>query len=165
MLPVTDIIPTRTPPAFTIALIAVSILFWSFYIRGAAPAAGLHVLYLWLFGRTVEDRVGHLRFAALFVLCAATAWMTSTPADAVPGGVAGVMGAYFLLYPRSMMLVLVPLPRLLMEVPAFVFLGFWLFLEMLTTAVWPQRVSLLAGALLCLVMKRPERVRVEWWSP
>jgi membrane associated rhomboid family serine protease len=165
MLPVTDIIPTRTPPAATIALIAVSILFWSLYIRGAAPVAALHALYLWLFGRTVEDRLGHLRFATLFVLCAATAWMLSTPADAVPGGVAGVIGAYFLLYPRSILLVLVPLPLLLVEVPAFVFLGFWLVLEMLTMAVWPQMVTLMAGALLCLVMKRPERVRVDWWSP
>jgi membrane associated rhomboid family serine protease len=165
MLPVTDIIPTRTPPALTIALIAVSILLWSLFIRSAAPAAALHALYLWLFGPTVEDRLGHLRFAALFVLCAATASMTSTPADAVPGGVAGVIGAYFLLYPHSIMLVLVPLPLLLVEIPAFVFLGFWLLLEMFTTAVWPQMVNLLAGALLCLVLKRPERVRVEWWSP
>jgi membrane associated rhomboid family serine protease len=165
MLPLTDIIPTRTPPALTIALIAISLLFWSLYIPGGAPGAALHGLYLWLFGRTVEDRVGHLRFAALFVLCAATTWMLSTPVDAVPGGVAGVIGAYFLLYPRSILLVLVPLPLLLVEIPAFVFLGLWLLLEMLTTAVWPQMVSLMAGALLCLVMKRPERVRVEWWSP
>ena len=165
MLPVTDIIPTRTVPGVTLTLIAASTAFWVFMLRGNLSIIAFHALYLWLFGRTVEDRLGHVRFAVLFVACAAVAWTASSAYDAVAGGITGVIGAYFLMYPQSAILVLVPLPVLLVEIPALIFAGLWLLLEVITAPVWPQTASLVAGAVLCLAMKRPERARVEWWSP
>jgi membrane associated rhomboid family serine protease len=167
MIPVSDVIPTRTPPAVTIALIALAGLFVSLLQLGSTASLAANLIALWLFGWTVEDRLGHLRFAAVFVFCAATAWLVSTPHAAVAGGVAGVIGGYFVLYPKSLMLVVVPLPVLVVEVPAVTFLALWFFTQLVLGPFpfHPQLSGLVVGALLCVLMKRPERLQVEWWSP
>jgi membrane associated rhomboid family serine protease len=167
MIPITDVIPTRTSPVLTIALIALSVLFVSLLKLGNAPSLAANMICLWLFGWTVEDRLGRVRFAALFVFCAATAWMVSAPHAAVAGGAAGVIGGYFVLYPKSLLLVVVPLPVLVVEVPAITFLALWFVSQILLGPYpfLPQLVSFVSGALLCFLMKRPERLRVEWWCP
>ena len=82
---------------------------------------------------------------------------------------AGVLGAYFVLFPSSRMLALVPFPPLVVEVPAVVFLGIWILWQLAITfgraEVWGDIAGYLTGMALCLVMRRPERTRVEWWSP
>jgi membrane associated rhomboid family serine protease len=167
MIPITDVIPTRTSPVLTIALIALSVLFVSLLKLGNTPSLAANMICLWLFGWTVEDRLGRVRFAALFILCASTAWMVAAPQAAVAGGAAGVIGGYFVLYPKSLLLVVVPLPVLVVEVPAITFLALWFVSQILLGPYpfLPQLVSLMSGALLCFLMKRPERLRVEWWSP
>ena len=73
--------------------------------------------YLWIFGDNVEDRVGHGRFIIFYLLCgmaAALGQVAMDPNSMLPtigasGAIAGVMGAYFVLYPQSRVLTLIPL--------------------------------------------------------
>jgi hypothetical protein len=95
--------------------------------------------YLWIFGDNVEDRVGHGRFVAFYLLCGFAAAIGQTlmdPDSTLPmigasGAIAGVMGAYFVLYPRSRVLTLVPLFIFweVIEVPAIMLLGFWFLIQ------------------------------------
>ena len=102
---------------------------------------GGNMLYLWIFGDNVEDAMGRLPFVAFYLssaVLAAAAHAALHPSSAAPligasGAVAAIMGVYFVLYPRSQVLTAVFLLRLdVIEVPAIIFLGAWLGLQMLT---------------------------------
>jgi membrane associated rhomboid family serine protease len=108
----------------------------------------LHVLvnmvYLWIFGASLEDRLGHVRFLIFFLACgpiaalghAAMSPHTHAPLIGASGAVAGVMGAYFVFYPRSRVLTGVFLVVIVdvVEVPAAFFLGIWCVLQLLGDA-------------------------------
>ena len=90
---------------------------------------------LWIFGDNVEDRMGPVRFTVFYILCGLVAgvvhWFTN-PHSAVPtvgasGAIAGVMGAYFVLFPHARVVVMVPVffYPLFFEVPAVTYLLFW----------------------------------------
>ncbi|MGR6836879.1 rhomboid family intramembrane serine protease [Syntrophomonas erecta] len=87
---------------------------------------------LWLFGDNVEDRMGRGRFLLFYLLCGVLAGATHyyvNPGSTVPvvgasGAVAGVMGAYFLMFHRARVLTLIP-PFFLINIPAWIYLGFW----------------------------------------
>lgn len=87
---------------------------------------------LWLFGDNVEDKMGKGRFLAFYLLCGLLASMThflTNPASQVPvvgasGAVAGIMGAYFLMFRHAKVLTYVP-PIFLFNLPAWIYLGFW----------------------------------------
>src|SRR5437870_6118175 len=91
-------------------------VFTSMFVHGGFLHIGGNMLYLWIFGDNVEDRMGHGRFLVFYLLCgiaAALAQTIANPDSIVPmvgasGAIAGVMGAYFVLYPRSRILTLVP---------------------------------------------------------
>jgi membrane associated rhomboid family serine protease len=101
-----------------------------------------NMLFLWIFGNNVEDSMGHLRFLVFYVLAglAATALQTvvtlSTGSDAaatIPnlgasGAISGVLGAYFLLLPSARVLTIIFF--VLREIPAWIFLGVYLFLQL-----------------------------------
>lgn len=109
----------------------------------------LHVLanmwMLWIFGDNVEDRMGHGRYLVFYFLCgvaAVTAQAWSAPHATVPmigasGAIAGVLGAYFLLFPGARILTFVPIFIFfyLFEVPAVFFIGFWFFFQFLQGAM------------------------------
>jgi membrane associated rhomboid family serine protease len=129
-----------------------------------------NMLYLYIFGDNVEDRLGHGGFLVFYLLCGVGASLTeviATPGSSVPvigasGAIAGVLGAYFLLYPRARILTLIPLFLFfpVLEVPAFFFLGFWFVLQFLEGAAstgsgatggvawWAHTGGFLMGALL-----------------
>src|SRR5262245_19592111 len=148
MIPLRDIIPSRTTPYVTFTLIAVNTLVFlyqfsigdaveefilhfalipaafswvsvltSMFLHGGLLHFGGNMLYLWIFGDNVEDRMGHGRFLVFYLLCGTAAGLAQTvtaPTSEVPmvgasGAIAGVMGAYFVLYPRSRIVTLVPL--------------------------------------------------------
>jgi membrane associated rhomboid family serine protease len=110
-----------------------------------AHAGWLHLignmLFLWIFGNNVEDAMGHLRFVFFYVLAGLVATMlqaavtlafgapgdAAVPAVGASGAIGGVLGAYFVLFPRARVLGLVPLLVVLIpvEMPAILFLGFW----------------------------------------
>src|SRR5262252_4455807 len=160
MIPLRDVIPSRTVPFVTVTLILVNAAAWVLelslsqqghldqFIRhyGVVPGAfrpvtlitsmflhggWLHVIgnmwWLWIFGDNVEDEFGHGRFLVFYLLCGLTAALgqivmdptSRLPTIGASGAIAGVMGAYFVLYPRSRVLTVIP-PFLfgVIEVPA-----------------------------------------------
>jgi len=104
-----------------------------------------NMLYLWIFGDNVEDRLGHGRFILFYLLCGVAAALaqiyvsptSKTPMIGASGAIAGVLGAYLLLFPQSRVLALIPIAFFLqvVEIPAFVFLLFWFFMQFLSGAV------------------------------
>lgn len=172
MLPLRDVIPSRTAPVVTVTLIVLNALAWLFELSmprealtaflqawGVVPAAFApvtlvssmflhggwsHVIgnmwWLWIFGDNVEDRLGHGRFIVFYLLCgfvAAFGQMALHPTSMVPmigasGAIAGVMGAYFVLYPHSRVLTLIPLIIFwdVIELPAIFLLGFWFVMQL-----------------------------------
>ena len=100
-----------------------------------------NMLYLWIFGNNIEDTLGHIRFSMFYLLCGAAAALAQSLANThseVPmigasGAIAGVLGAYLVLFPRAHVLVLVPLGFFapLMRLPAVLVLGFWFLLQLL----------------------------------
>ena len=110
-------------------------LITSQFLHGGFMHLGGNMLFLWVFGNNVEDRLGHLKFLIFYLLCGALAalaqWffsMQSTvPALGASGAIAGVLGAYILRFPKARILTLVPLGFLIttIRIPAVFFLGFW----------------------------------------
>jgi len=99
---------------------------------------------LYIFGDNVEDRLGPLRYLLFYVLCGlisglahlALNWHSQVPTIGASGAIAGVMGAYFVLYPAAKILTLIPIFffPLFLEIPAYVFLGIWFLLQFLSAA-------------------------------
>jgi rhomboid family protein len=172
MIPLRDVIPSRTVPFLTVSIIILNILAWFYELAlsredlplflqqfGVVPAyftmptlvssmflhgSWSHVLgnmwYLWIFGDNVEDRMGHGRFLIFYLLCgfvAAFGQILIDPTSTLPtigasGAIAGVMGAYFVLYPQSRVLTLIPLIVFfeIVELPAIFLLGFWFLMQL-----------------------------------
>lgn len=101
-----------------------------------------NMLYLWIFGDNVEDAMGPIRFLGFYLLCgvaAAFAQIAIGPSSSIPmigasGAIAGVLAAYFMLYPRSRVLTLIPLFFFMRVValPAVFLLGFWFVLQVIS---------------------------------
>lgn len=99
---------------------------------------------LYIFGDNVEDRLGHLRYLAFYLLCGILSGVShlllnlhsNVPTIGASGAIAGVMGAYFLLHPTARILTLVPIFFIpwFVEIPAFFFLGLWFLLQFLNAA-------------------------------
>jgi membrane associated rhomboid family serine protease len=220
MIPLRDVIPSRTTPGVTITLIVLNVLvylfgltlaersreafivafglipayfslfsvFTSMFVHGGFAHLAGNMLFLWIFGDNVEDRLGHLRFVVFYLLCGVAAALAQTllqPNSLIPmvgasGAIAGVMGAYLVLYPHSRVLMLFPFPIFLFELPAVVFLVIWFLVQFLNginqlpvfernaisggVAFWAHVMGFVAGLILVVFMKRPERTRVEWWD-
>src|SRR6185437_7264097 len=100
-----------------------------------------NMLYLWIFGNNIEDTLGHVRFVLFYVLCGVAAALTQSlinthsevPMIGASGAIAGVLGAYLVLFPRAHVLVLIPLGFFtqVMRLPALLVLGFWFVLQLI----------------------------------
>lgn len=172
MIPLRDVIPSRTTPYITVTIIVLNGLAWFYELAlprdvlplflqfyGVVPAdfsaptlissmflhgSWSHVIgnmwYLWIFGDNIEDQLGHGRFIVFYLLCgvaAALGHVAMDPSSTLPtigasGAIAGVMGAYFVLYPHSRVLTLVPLWFYfeIFEIPAIFLLGFWFLMQL-----------------------------------
>jgi membrane associated rhomboid family serine protease len=99
-----------------------------------------NMLYLWIFGDNVEDRVGHVRFVVLYFaggIAAALAQVYIAPDARIPmvgasGAIAAVLGAYLVLYPHARVYTLIPLLFGIIAVPAVLYLGFWFVLQLIS---------------------------------
>lgn len=110
-------------------------LITSQFLHGGILHLGGNMLFLWIFGNNVEDRLGHVKFLIFYLTCgvlaALTQWFFSQnsgiPSLGASGAIAGVMGAYILRFPRAEVLTLIPLGLFFpaFRIPAFYFLGFW----------------------------------------
>lgn len=101
--------------------------------------------FMWIFGNNVEDAMGHVRFIFFYLLCGVAAdfaHIAASPESMVPmigasGAVSGVLGAYLVLHPQARVTTLIPLGILtrLVEIPAWIFLLFWIGLQFLYQVV------------------------------
>jgi membrane associated rhomboid family serine protease len=99
---------------------------------------------LYIFGDNVEDRLGHFRYIVFYLLCGAASGIShlllnpnsNIPTIGASGAIAGIMGAYFILHPKSKILTLIPIIfiPLFVEIPAYFFLGLWFVLQFLQAA-------------------------------
>jgi membrane associated rhomboid family serine protease len=116
-----------------------SSVFTSMFLHGGWLHFLGNMLYLWIFGDNVEDRLGHARYLLFYLFCGAAAALGQTaiqPYSTVPmigasGAIAGVMGAYFVLFPHSRVLTAVFIFFFLdlIEIPAIFFLGIWFLMQ------------------------------------
>jgi membrane associated rhomboid family serine protease len=94
-----------------------------------------NMLYLWIFGDNIEDRIGSGRFLIFYLVCglaASAAHIVFGPESVIPslgasGAIAGVLGAYLVLFPRKSVRVL--MMRQIVNMPAFIVLGMWIVLQ------------------------------------
>jgi membrane associated rhomboid family serine protease len=122
----------------------------------------LNMWTLWLFGPTVEDRLGHGRYLAFYLvcgICASIAHAVVNPSSDVPalgasGAIAGVLGCYMRFFPWARVVVVVPIifVPLFFEVPAFLYVGLWFVL------------NLVQGTAEFLVSSSSAGGGVAWWA-
>lgn len=112
----------------------------SMFLHGGLAHLGGNMLYLWIFGNNIEDRLGHARFLLFYLLCglaAAAAQVAPQPASEIPmigasGAISGVLGAYLLLYPHARIHVFIPVSLMFLHtIPAVWVLGFWFVMQVL----------------------------------
>ena len=110
-------------------------LFTSQFLHGGFLHIAGNMLFLWIFGNNIEDRLGHIKYLIFYLGCGALAalaqWFFSQnsgiPSLGASGAIAGIMGAYILRFPHAKVLTLVPLGFFLttFNLPAYLYLGFW----------------------------------------
>jgi membrane associated rhomboid family serine protease len=116
----------------------------SMFLHGGILHVAGNLLYLWIFGDNIEDRMGRGRFIAFYVVCGVAAALAQALPDVgsrVPmigasGAISGVLGAYIMLYPHARVLVAVPIFIVLytMRLPALLVLGVWFLGQLLSSA-------------------------------
>jgi membrane associated rhomboid family serine protease len=120
-----------------------------------------NMLFLYIFGDNVEDILGHGRYLAFYLLCGVASFLVQilfqsnsmVPNVGASGAIAGVLGAYILLFPRARIVTLLPIFIFftVVEIPAFIFLGIWFLIQFLSGAMTLGRTSPLSGG-------------VAWWA-
>lgn len=132
----------------------------SIFLHGGLFHVLWNLWFLWIFGDNVEDRFGHFRFFTFYLFCGVVAGLAHVymnPTSTVPtlgasGAIAGVMGAYIILYPKARVLTIIPIFFIfpILHIPAFVFLGIWFLMQFLSGAVAIGADSSISG--------------VAWWA-
>jgi membrane associated rhomboid family serine protease len=153
-------------------------------------ASWLHIIgnmwVLWIFGDNIEDYLGHFTYLLFYLVsgfAAAVAHIllnagSNVPSVGASGAIAGVMGAYFVLYPRARVLIWFP-PIFFFHLPAWLVLGYWFFMQFLSGAAtsiaetsqtsggiafWAHIGGFVAGIVLIkLLPERPQRYRYAAW--
>jgi membrane associated rhomboid family serine protease len=115
-------------------------VFVSMFLHGGWAHLIGNMLYLWIFGDNVEDRLGHVKYLVFYLACGWVATLVhglANPQSAVPsigasGAIAGVLGAYLVMFPKARVVTLIPLGFFirLTQLPALAVLGFWFVLQL-----------------------------------
>ncbi|HIJ78213.1 MAG: rhomboid family intramembrane serine protease [Desulfobulbaceae bacterium] len=134
----------------------------SMFLHGNLLHIVSNMWMLWIFGDNVEDRMGHGRYLAFYLLCGVVSVFAQylsnagsvAPMIGASGAISGVIGAYFLLYPKARILTIAPIFIFfyLVEIPAFFFIGFWFVFQFLQ------------GAVHQLVVGKLVEGGVAWWA-
>jgi len=153
-------------------------IFTSMFMHAGLAHIGGNMLYLWIFGDNVEDRLGSGRYIIFYILGGVIASVThiiTNPASTIPtvgasGAIAAVLGAYLVLFPSQKVLTLIPLGfwmRMTM-VPAGIVLVVWFLLQLFSgflslggpdvggVAFWAHIGGFVSGVLMGLLLKKPE---------
>jgi len=110
-------------------------LFSSMFMHAGWLHLGGNMLYLWIFGDNVEDNFGHLKFIIFYILCGLAATVaqlvfslgSNVPNLGASGAIAGVLGAYIVLFPKGQVRVLQG--QQVIPVPALIVIGIWIVLQ------------------------------------
>ena len=110
-------------------------LLTSMFMHAGWLHLGGNMLYLWIFGDNVEDRFGHIKFTIFYLICGVAAIFaqlafslgSSIPSLGASGAIAGVLGAYILMFPQGRISVLQG--RQMIKVPALIVIGLWIVLQ------------------------------------
>ena len=149
----------------------------SMFLHGGWLHLGSNMLYLWIFGDNIEDRLGHWRYLLFYLACgfAATfAHAFSAPGSQLPavgasGAIAGVLGAYLILFPQAHVMTFIPIGFYIAvrELPAIFVLGLWFVMQLFTgvaslgvstanetggVAYWAHIGGFVAGLILIVLM-------------
>ena len=177
------IIPARyTTPHMPTTLDSFLIpIFVSMFLHGGWLHLLGNMLFLFVFGRSIEDRFGHLRFAAIYFLSGfggALVHILTNAGSRVPtigasGAIAGVLGAYFVSYPRARITTLIPIFFFFwtVQLPAILLLGYWFLIQFFTgfqmlaiqsataggVAWWAHVGGFIIGVLLALSLRPASR--------
>jgi membrane associated rhomboid family serine protease len=158
----------------------------SMFLHGSWMHVIGNMWFLWIFGDNIEDYLGHFQYLLFYLLSglgAAFAQVILNPHSRVPtvgasGAIAGVLGAYFLLYPRAKVLIWFPI-FFLFYLPAWVTLGYWFAMQFVSgaatsmsaysestggVAFWAHVGGFVAGIVLIKIFpERPRRYRYGTW--
>lgn len=165
-------------PGYLVSAKAIAQLGWSYIILTMFAAMFMHggylhiimnLLFLYIFGDNVEDRMGHLRYLVFYLLCgliatlvhALISFFAPVPILGASGAIAGVLGAYFVLFRGAYVRALVPIFFIftVMDIPASIFLGLWFLYQLFSglgtfggagggVAFWAHIGGFLAGVFL-----------------
>jgi membrane associated rhomboid family serine protease len=163
---------------------AAASLVTSMFLHGSLLHLGGNMLYLWIFGNNIEDALGAAKFVVFYLLCGfgahvghiASAAHSTVPTIGASGAIAGVLGAYMLLYPGARILTVIPLGFFtrFIWVPAVFVLGFWFVIQFLNGlpslgardgggVAWFAHVGgFIAGLLLIRPLAGRSRRRSAW---
>lgn len=133
---------SRDPSLITAALLP---FLTSMFLHGGPIHIAGNMLYLWVFGDNVEDRLGHLRFLAFYLACGViggVVHVAANPVAGIPcigasGAIAGVLGAYMITFPGARVLCIIPILFIwtVVELPALAVLGFWFVIQFFSGVV------------------------------
>ncbi|MEQ1864725.1 MAG: rhomboid family intramembrane serine protease [Micropepsaceae bacterium] len=142
------------------------------FLHGDWMHLGGNMLFLWVFGDNIEDAMGSIRFTIFYLLAGVAAGLahvymnpgSEAPLIGASGAIAGIIGAYLMLYPRVRMWSLAFM-RLPLKLPAFVVIGAWVGTQVFFvyagiqdgTAWWAHLGGFVAGVLLVVVFKRADQ--------
>jgi membrane associated rhomboid family serine protease len=127
----------------------------SMFLHGSVLHIAGNMLFLWIFGNNVEDRLGHVAYLIFYLLAGAVAtvvYVASDPTSTVPllgasGAIAGVMGVYLVFFPRAPIRTLILIPPVILwpRLPAWILLAFWFvsqfFVSPGSAVAWPAHVG------------------------
>ncbi len=120
-------------------------VFTAMFMHGGVFHLGGNMLYLWIFGNNIEDKLGHLRFIIFYIFCGITAAYSHalidphslTPMIGASGAISGILGAYLLLFPRAGVYTLIFLGFFvqIVKIPALIVIGFWAIVQFINGLV------------------------------
>ena len=120
-------------------------VFTAMFMHGGVFHLGGNMLYLWIFGNNIEDKLGHLRFIIFYIFCGITAAYSHalidphslTPMIGASGAISGILGAYLLLFPRTGVYTLIFLGFFVqvVKIPALIVIGFWAIVQFINGLV------------------------------
>ena len=136
-------------------------LLTSMFLHGGFMHLAGNMLFLWIFGDNVEDRLGHVRYLFFYLFCGIMAGVvhilanqhSTVPSLGASGAIAGVLGAYMLMFPRARVAALVFLFLFIevIELPAALYIGFWFVMQLFNGTAELPGAHLLQGG-------------VAWWA-
>jgi membrane associated rhomboid family serine protease len=133
-----DLAPTIPYPVYATLLTAM-------FLHGGLMHILGNMVYLWVFGNNIEAALGHLRYLGFYLACGVLAGLThvmlnpnsNVPSLGASGAISGVLGAYLVMFPRARVKIL--MFRTITETSAWVALGGWIALQLLSVALAPSQ--------------------------